>query len=117
MKLYLAIFTGSAAAMDAWKALDPAVRARRERDGLQAWRQWATAHAAAIADLGAPLGRTRRVSAEGVADIRNAMGAWTVVRAESHEQAAAMFREHPHFSIFAGDGVEVMECLPIPGQD
>lgn len=115
MKLYLAIFTGSAAAMDAWKALDPETRAQREQAGMQAWQQWATIHAGAIADRGAPLGRTKRVSAEGIADIRNAMGAWTVVRAETHEQAAAMFRDHPHFSIFAGDGVEVMECLPMPG--
>jgi ribosomal protein S17 len=22
--------------------------------------------------------------------------------------------DHPHFTIFPGDGVEIMECLPIP---
>jgi hypothetical protein len=23
---------------------------------------------------------------------------------------------HPHFTIFPGDSVEIMECLPMPGQ-
>jgi ribosomal protein S17 len=36
------------------------------------------------------------------------------VRAESYDEAAKMFLEHPHFMIFPGDAVEVMECLPIP---
>ena len=45
----------------------------------------------------------------------NAMAAWTVVRAESHEEAARLFVGHPHFTIFPGEAVEIMECLPIPG--
>jgi hypothetical protein len=30
--------------------------------------------------------------------------------------AARMFEMHPHFAIFPGDSVEIMECLPIPGR-
>ena len=29
---------------------------------------------------------------------------------------AKLFEKHPHFTIFPGDSVEIMECLPIPGQ-
>ena len=43
------------------------------------------------------------------------MGAFTVVRAESHAAAAKLFEKHPHFTIFPGDSVEVMPVLPIPG--
>jgi hypothetical protein len=43
------------------------------------------------------------------------MGAFTVVRAESHEAAAKLFVNHPHFVIFPGESVEVMPVLPIPG--
>ncbi|NUO75064.1 MAG: hypothetical protein HOQ32_03535 [Lysobacter sp.] len=114
MKTYLAMFTGSPASMDSWKTLDPATRAEREKAGMQAWQDWAIAHADAIVDHGAPLGKTKRITAEGIADIRNALGAYTLVRAESHEAAAKLFERHPHFSIFPGDGVEVMECLPMP---
>jgi hypothetical protein len=42
------------------------------------------------------------------------MAAYTVVEAESHEAAARMFENHPHFTIFPGVAVEVMECLPMP---
>ena len=34
---------------------------------------------------------------------------------ESHEAAAQLFLNHPHFTIFPGESVELMECLPIPG--
>jgi hypothetical protein len=66
-------------------------------------------------DSGTPLGKTKRVNKEGITDIRNAMTAYSIVRAESHEAAAKLFAAHPHFTIFPGDGIEVMECLPIPG--
>jgi hypothetical protein len=44
------------------------------------------------------------------------MTGYVIVRAESHEAAAKLFENHPHFSIFPGDSVEIMECLPFPGQ-
>jgi hypothetical protein len=115
MKKFMAVFTGSPDAMSAWQALDPAERQRREAEGMQAWGHWVEAHAASIVDNGAPLGRTRRVTADGIADARNQMAAYTVVQAESQEAAARLFEGHPHFTIFPGDGVDVMECLPIPG--
>ena len=114
MKKFLAIYTGSAAGMAAWKVLDDAERQRREQAGKAAWGEWVAAHRQRIVDPGAPLGRTKRASAEGIADIRNAMAAYTVVEAESHEAAARMFEQHPHFTIFPGDAVEIMECLPLP---
>jgi len=116
MKRYMAVFTGSSASMDAWKSLDAQERQRREQAGMAAWKQWVERHQAAIADDGAPLGKTLRVDKDGIAATRNNLAAYTVVQAESQEAAAAMFEGHPHFTIFPGDGVEVMECLPIPGQ-
>ena len=63
---------------------------------------------------GGPLGKTKRVSAQGIADTKNAMTGYVIVQAESHEAAAKMFERHPHFTIFPGEAVEIMECLPIP---
>jgi hypothetical protein len=115
MKTFLAIYTGSAAAMDSWKTLPERERKQREIEGVQAWHAWVERNRAAIVDPGGPLGRTKRVSQAGVADIRNDMGAYTVVQAESHAEAARLFENHPHYTIFPGDAVEVMECLPTPG--
>ena len=58
----------------------------------------------------------KRVTTEGISNIRNNMAVYTIVKAESHEEAARLFLNHPHFTIFSGDGVEIMECLPIPEQ-
>lgn len=114
MKKFLAIYTGTAKDMKTWKAMDAKTREQREKEGMTAWKEWAIKNAKAIVDQGAPLGKTKRISDDGVSDIRNTIGAYTIVQAESHEAAATLFEQHPHFSIFPGDGVEVMECLPMP---
>lgn len=114
MKKFMAVFTGSPDAMAGWQALDAAERQRREAAGMEAWKRWVEENASAIVDDGAPLGKTKRITTAGVADTRNNLAAYTVVQAESHEAAARLFEGHPHFTLFPGDGVEVMECLPLP---
>ena len=114
MNSYLAIFTGSPAAMDEWNALPESAREERAKRGVAAWRAWAEKHRASIVEGGGPLGRTKRITGDSIIDIRNHMGAFVVVRAESHEMAARMFVDHPHFTFFPGDGVEVMQVLPVP---
>ena len=114
-KTFLAVYLGSSAAMEAWRAKPEAERKALQAKGAAAWRAWVDKHKDAIAAGGAPLGKTKRVTATGVADIRNAMAAYTVVRADSHEAAAKLFADHPHFMMFPGEAIEVMECLQIPG--
>jgi hypothetical protein len=115
MKNYLAIFLGKPKAMDKWKAMPEAERKQREQAGIEAWHKWVADHKDAIVEMGSPLGKTKRTDKNGVSDTRNELGAWTVVKANSQEDAAKLFLNHPHFMIFPGDRVEVMECLPIPG--
>ena len=115
MKNFLAVYLGTAAAMSEWNELPESVRAERQAAGIQAWHQWVDRNKHQIADIGGPLGKTKRVSKAGAADVRNNMMAYTVVRAASHEEAAKLFEGHPHFVIFPGESVEIMECLPIPG--
>lgn len=114
MKKFLAIFLGSAESMEKWKALDETERKEREKAGMDGWMKWATDNKDAIVNDGSPLGKTKRITAEGITDIRNDLGAWTVVQAESHEEAAKLFLNHPHFTMFPGESIEVMECLPMP---
>ena len=117
MKNYLAIYTGSEQSMARakWDKLSDDERQAREAEAMQAWGKWVQDHEAAIVDHGAPLGKTKCVTPDGTQDIRNVMAAYTIVRAETHQAAAEMFVGHPHFTIFPGDGVEIMECLPMPG--
>jgi hypothetical protein len=108
MAKFMAIYTGQPGT---GAPPDAATVAR----GMQAWRAWMERHAGQIVESGGPLGKTKKVSAAGIADVHNNIAAYVVVEADDHEAAARLFEGHPHFSIFPGDGVEVMPCLPIPG--
>lgn len=115
MKRFLAIYIGKPVEQKtAWNALEPAARQRREADGMRAWMEWGRVHSKAIVDHGTPLGKTKRAGSDGITDTGNGMVAYAIVQAESHDDAAKMFENHPHFSIFPGDSVEIMECLPMP---
>ena len=115
MKKFCAIYLGTQAGMEKWKKLDDATRKQREQQGMKAWQDWATKNKAAIVDMGSPLGKTKRADKSGIKDTSNDMAAWTIVQAESHDAAVKLFENHPHFTIFPGEAIEVMECLPIPG--
>ena len=114
---FLAVFLGSTTGpqMAAWKALPEAERKAKEQHGMAAWGAWVEKHRDAIIELGGPLGKTRKVDAKGITDITNRLTGFTVVRADSHEAAAKLFENHPHFAIFPGESVEIMPVLPIPG--
>ena len=118
MKNYLAVFTGTpnGPSFQKWETMDQASRQKKEQEGMKAWNDWVEKNKAVIVQMGGPLSKTKRVEPKGISDIRNQMAAFTVIKAESQEEAAKLFLNHPHFTIFPGDGVEVMEVLPIPGK-
>jgi hypothetical protein len=116
MKKFLAIYIGTEAALERsqWNAKTEDQRKATQAKGFKAWMDWGAANAAAIVDQGSPLGKTKRASPEGLTDIKNVMVGYVIVQAESHAAAAKLFEGHPHFTIFPGDSVEIMELLPIP---
>lgn len=116
MKKFMAVFCGNEASIKKWHALDEATRKEKEQKGIAAWGAWMEKNQKVLVYTGAPLGKTLLINEKGVSPTKNELTAFVVVEAESHEAAAKLFLNHPHFTIFAGDRIEVMECLPIPGQ-
>ena len=114
-KTFLAVYIGVQSTMKKWEKLPAKVRHEREAAGIQAWHEWVETHKKSIIYMGAPLGTTKRVDRKGVSNTSNELGAFTVVQADSHAAAAKLFKGHPHFTIFPGESVEIMECLKIPG--
>ncbi len=113
---YLAIFLGSKDSPNraAWDAMSANEQHDKGMAGIAAWNDWVTAHSPNIVTLGGPLGKTKRVSAAGVEDVVNNLTGFTVVKAASADEAAALFLNHPHFSIFPGDSVEIMRISTPP---
>ena len=84
-----------------------------KKAGMNAWMQWMKDNEDSIEEEGAPLGKAKTVSLDGVKDTKNSICGYTVVEAESHDAAAKLFEGHPHFGI-PGGTIEVMECMEIP---
>lgn len=116
MKRFMAVYTGTISAQErsGWDQLSEADRNKRMKQGMDAWMAWGEKHKSAIVQDGGPLGKTKRTGLNGVTDIKNNLAGYVIVQAESHEAAAKLFVDHPHFTIFPGDSVEIMEVLPIP---
>jgi hypothetical protein len=110
MKTFLAIYLGSADGSAKMEMTDA-----QKKAGMDKWMKWVTDNASVLVDVGSPLGKTKKINADGVSDTKNRIAAYTLVKAESQDDAAKLFLNHAHFTIFPGDSVEVMECLPIPG--
>lgn len=113
---YLAVFLGSKTSqkMKEWNSLPEVERQKKQKEGIAAWKAWVEKHKAAIIEMGGPLGKTKKVTLRGIEDESNELFAFTVVHADSHETAAKLFENHPHFTIFPGESVEIMPVLPIP---
>lgn len=114
MKKFLAIYYGSAASMEKWAGLSDAAKQDRQKEGIKVWSSWAEKNSKMIVDGGNPLGKTKKVDDKGVSDTKNQITAYTIVEAETHDEASRLFLKHPHFEIFPGDSIEIMECLSLP---
>jgi hypothetical protein len=111
---YLAVFTSNKTSprWRAWYAMSEEEQRATDAKGLAAVMAWDEKHRGSIVYEGGPLGPTKRTSREGVAvDAVNELTVFVVVRAASHEEAARLFENHPHFTIFPCDGVDVMPLL------
>ncbi len=116
MPQFMALYTGSpqAAAASGWDKLDETTRKAREREGMEAWGAWQEKNKASVVVAGGPLGKTKRADKSGVSDTSNAIAGYIIIEAPSHEAAAKLFENHPHFAIFPGEAVEIMPCMAIP---
>ena len=81
---------------------------------MGAWKKWMADREKNLVDKGRPLGKTKRVTANGVSDLRNDLNWYLILEAESHEAAAKMFGDHPHLRIPEAS-IEVMEIPDRPG--
>jgi hypothetical protein len=72
------------------------------------WAAWEARNAAAILDRGGMVGKTTRVTRAGVAEASNPFCGYQIVEADSAAAAARLYQDHPHLTIFPGDGVDIM---------
>jgi hypothetical protein len=114
MKKFVALYLAPASAIAQMKEQMKKMSPEQAKVGMDMWMKWAKQHEKSIVELGAPLGKTKRLLANGTSDTKNDITGYSIVQADSHEGAAKLFDGNPHFHI-SGASIEVLECMPIPG--
>ncbi len=86
----------------------------QQKKGMEAWMKWMGDHKTSLVDGGAPLGKTKRVDAKGVSDTKNEVGGYSMVQAESADEAAKIFgKDQPHLQM-PGAWIEIIEIMQMP---
>ncbi len=100
MKKFLVTFCIPAAAVDVWLSMtEPDKRKQQSDEMMRDWNAWMAEHKALFAETGSGLGKTRRVTSNGVNNYRNDLNWYGVVEAASQDDAAKAFTSHPHLRI------------------
>ena len=83
--------------------------------GMEPWMQWAQRCGTGLVDMGTPLGNAQIVSKQGAAQSQSTVVGYSVLQADTMDQAVEMLKAHPHLDWMDACQVEVHECLPLPG--
>jgi hypothetical protein len=110
MKKFLVLYRAPASAFEQMKKATP----EQQKAGMDAWMSWGQKAHSAIVDMGAPLGKSLRVTPGGASPSTNDLGGYSILQAESKEALAEVLKGHPHFMMQDGS-IDVVEVMPIPG--
>ncbi len=76
MKKFMVLYMAPTAQFEQWmKNVTP----EQQKQGMDAWMKWMAANKASLVDGGGPLGKTKRVDANGAKDSKNEVGGYSVV--------------------------------------
>ena len=115
MKKFLVLYMAPAKVMEDWMKTPESER-KAEEDKMKAdWDEWMKTHGAKIKET-AGAGKTKRVTKEGITDTKNDVMMFSLVEAETHEEVAEMFKNHPHFGIPEAS-IEIMPANYLPGME
>lgn len=110
MKKFLALYKAPASSFQQMSKATP----EQQKAGMDAWMTWSKKAGSSIVDMGAPLGKSVRVTNTGSADASNDLGGYSVLQAESKEALTESLKGHPHFMMPEGV-IEIIEIMPMPG--
>jgi hypothetical protein len=110
MKKFLVLYKAPTSAFEQMQKSTP----EQQKAGMDAWMAWSKKAASSILDMGAPLGKSLRVTKSSAAPTTNDLGGFSILQAESKEALAEALKGHPHFMMPDGS-IEIVEFMPMPG--
>jgi hypothetical protein len=110
MKKFLVLYKAPTTSFEQMMKATP----EQQKAGMDAWMAWGQKATASIVDMGAPLGKSLRVTPAGSSPIKNDLGGYSILQGESKEALAETLKGHPHFMMPEGS-IEIIELMPLPG--
>ena len=71
MQKFLVTYLAPASVIEEWKKTDPDKKKAAEEKMQGEWRKWMSDHSKVFVDMGAGVGKTKRVTAQGISDTKN----------------------------------------------
>ncbi len=82
--------------------------------GMALWQAWHQKSGSAVVDLGAPLDKSTTLAADSAAPSKSAITGYSIMQANSIEDAVSLMKEHPHFH-GPGSSIQILECVSMHG--
>lgn len=116
MQKFIVLYCMPIAGLEEWGKTPAAEREAEEARLKTKWDAWMTANQGIMAGGTAGVGKTKRITGEGVADAKNDIMLYSIVQGESQEEVAKLFEGHPHLEI-PGAWIDVSAINYLPGMD
>lgn len=116
MEKFFILYQAPIAEIEKWMKKPEAERKEGEAKMMKEWDEWMKKHQKSIHDKGAGVGKTLRVTKDGVHPAKNDVMLYGIVEAKSREAAAEMFKDHPHLQIPHAT-IEVMTMRAMRGNE
>lgn len=111
MKKYIVLYYAPVGAVDQMKNANP----EDAKKGMEPWFAWQKKVGLGMVDMGTPLGDAQKVTKSGAHPSKTAIVGYSILQANSMDEAVEMLKGHPHLEWMNGCEVEVHESLPLPG--
>jgi len=110
MKRFLVIYRTSEEAMEKMKDKTP----EEMKKGMEPWMQWKEKCGDSLVDMGAPLGKVQNVTSSGSSQGGDDLGGYSILQAESMDEATKLLEGHPHLAWAEGCTIDVYEMMSMP---
>jgi hypothetical protein len=111
MKKFIVVYYSPKGAMEKMSNASP----EQMKDGMKPWMEWAEKCGSGLVDMGTPLGNGQKVTSTGVSKSNKSISGYSVLQANSIDEAVEMLTNHPHLNWAEGCEIEVHESLFLPG--
>ena len=115
MQKFIVLYMAPASALEEWMKTDMAIRKPAEDKMRADWDVWMKEHGTHIKET-AGAGKTKRVTKDGITDIKNDVMMFSIAEGESQDAVAQLFAKHPHFGI-PGAWIDIMPANYLSGME